>query len=362
MGAPLVGQLSENPENEVVVTTRRERESRGNVTYVCGNAHEPAFLFALLEKTHFDAVVDFMAYSTAEFSARFERILEKTGHYIFLSSARVYADREHPIRESSPRLLDVSEDKKFLASDEYALAKARQENLLAASPRKNWTIVRPSITYSDTRLQFGVLEKEEWLYRALHGRSIVATREINEKLTTMTHGSDVARATAALIGVPAAFGETFHITCNAPRKWKEIFACYCRILKELTGTAPRIFEVGNAESVAFHGGEYQLKYARMLDRAFDNSKIAKFIDVSAFLPPEEGLRRSLEAFLKNPKFGKIRWGAEAIKDRLSGERTPLSEIPGVSAKLEYVLVRRVPAVCRLRNGLRKICRKLKKHF
>ena len=58
------------------------------------------------------------------------------------------------------------------------LTKALQENLLRASGYKNWTIVRPYITFSDIRLQLGVYEKEQWLYRALQGRAIVSRKTL----------------------------------------------------------------------------------------------------------------------------------------------------------------------------------------
>lgn len=69
--------------------------------------------------------------------------------------------------------MDVCNDKEYLDSNEYAIAKAKEEDILFRSPNKNWTIVRPSLTYAENRLQLGVYEKENWLYRALHGRAIV---------------------------------------------------------------------------------------------------------------------------------------------------------------------------------------------
>ena len=41
-----------------------------------------------------------------------------------------------------------------------ALQKAREENLLLKSDSRNWTIIRPYITYYDERLQLGVFEKK----------------------------------------------------------------------------------------------------------------------------------------------------------------------------------------------------------
>ena len=59
------------------------------------------------------------------------------------------------ITEESERLLDTSIDQDFLSTDEYSLTKARQEDILQSSKQKNWTIIRPYITYGTSRLQLG---------------------------------------------------------------------------------------------------------------------------------------------------------------------------------------------------------------
>ena len=146
-----------NQGEDVYVTTRRERKGVG-ITYIQGNAHETAFLSDILRKYHFDVLIDFMIYNTSEFADRVDLLLSSVGQYIFLSSSRVYADSETPITENSPRLLDVYKDEEYLKTDEYALSKARQEDILHRSGNYYWTVIRPYITFSEIRLQLGVLE------------------------------------------------------------------------------------------------------------------------------------------------------------------------------------------------------------
>ena len=129
MGVHLVELLSQRGD-AVFVTSRRERPSRKNVTYVRGDAHDNVFLQTLLDSRRWDAIVDFMVYRTEEFRHRVPQLLAATAQYVFLSSSRVYADSAEPITEDSPRLLDISTDAAYLKTDEYALAKARQENAL----------------------------------------------------------------------------------------------------------------------------------------------------------------------------------------------------------------------------------------
>lgn len=150
MGVHL-SKILNNQGEDVYVTTRRERKGMG-ITYIQGNAHENAFLSDILQKYHFDVLIDFMIYNTSEFADRVDLLLSSVGQYIFLSSSRVYADSQTPITENSPRLLDVYKEEEYLKTDEYALSKARQEDILHRSGKNNWTVIRPYITYSEIRL------------------------------------------------------------------------------------------------------------------------------------------------------------------------------------------------------------------
>lgn len=174
-------ELLKNTAWNVYVTTRTKRENVQNITFLQGNAHDEKFLAECVTKRHWNVIVDFMAYSTQEFSKKVELFLESTNQYFFLSSSRVYAASNEPLTEDSPRLLDVCTDEMYLATDEYALAKARQENILLTTNKKNWTIIRPYKTYNNNRLQLGMYEKEEWLYRLMMGKTLVFPTELKKK-------------------------------------------------------------------------------------------------------------------------------------------------------------------------------------
>ena len=338
MGNMLIKLLANgNAENHVTVTSRRDHVSEyASVRYVKGNAKDINFLKEIL-CDRYEIIIDFMVYTTAEFEHRYELLLSNTGQYVFISSARVYAQSDIPITEESPRLLDVCTDTEYLATDEYALAKARCENLLNNSGKKNYTIVRPSITYGTQRLQLGVLEKEGWLYRALHGRSIVFSNDIAPKLTAMTSGEDVARGICSLLGKENALGETFHITSERSYTWNDILQCYLSILDEETEIKPNV--VFTEKAISLKINKYQVIYCRYFNRTFDDSKIKNFIDTDSFTEPTQGLSECLKAFLKNPSFQTINWKLEAWNDRAAKERTPLKEIPGWKKKILYLLYR-----------------------
>ncbi len=337
MGAHLAEILSSRGNN-VVVTSRSKREAQGLIEYRQGNAKEIEFLNTLLEEK-WDVIFDFMVYKDNEFKERIEKLLDASPQYMFLSSARVYDNSDEFIKEESSRLLDTCKDKEYLLTNEYALSKAREEDILKSSARQNWTIIRPYITYSEIRLQLGTLEKENWLYRALKGRTIVFSEDIKNHFSTLTYGLDVANAMVSLMGRSEAMGQSYHITSSHSYKWEELLEVYLDVLEDVLGERPKVLFQNLSDFSTWNLWEYQIVYDRLFDRKFDNTKINKFINTDEFIDAKEGLKSCLRAFIKHPKFNAISWRNEAKKDRFTHERTPLTEIIGIKQKIKYLLFR-----------------------
>ncbi|CAE6880711.1 NAD-dependent epimerase/dehydratase family protein [Vibrio alginolyticus] len=335
MGKHLSSLLVGRGFNVTVTSRRHHNTNSSNLRFVTGNAKESRFLAQLLQE-RWDTIVDFMLYSTAEFEERCDSLLASTKQYVYISSSRVYADKDNIITEQSPRLLDVVQDNEYLLSDEYALSKARQENVLFGSSFSNWTIIRPYITYSEQRLQLGALEKESWLYRAIHGRPIALSSDVNDKLTTLTYGLDVAKGIAAIINQPKALGEAFHITSPYSIKWSKVFEIYIGVLSEYLGTEPKVYFQQLNEFSKHHVNIRQLEYDRLYNREFDNSKINEFLSCNEFLTPEKGLDKCLRDFIQEPTFKSINWKAEAVRDKQVGSFANLGEMPSVRTKVGYI--------------------------
>lgn len=276
--------------HDVFITTRSKKKNYNKgLTYIQGNARDEIFIESLLENKY-DVIVDFMIYTTDEFRKRHSLLLSKTAHYVFLSTYRVFAESNEPLVEGSLRLLDVSDDVEYLRTDEYALKKARQENILRKSQYQNWTIVRPAITYSQTRFQLGVLEAETIITRARYKCPVVLPREMLDKVTTMTWAGDVARMIAELLLKPRSFCEDFNICTSEYRTWGTV-ADYYREIIGLVSIPINLDEYLNI----FGGKNYQLRYDRMYNRIMDNTKIMKATGLTQnnLTPLFEGLKNEL---------------------------------------------------------------------
>lgn len=311
---------------EVVVTSRSDRKSdRKGLSYIQGNAKDEKFIVETLKSGKYDAIVDFMVYRTDEFKERIKILLSDTVHYLFLSSYRVYAGSTTPLTEESPRLLDASEDQSYLSTDEYALAKARQEDILIKSKSKKWTIIRPAITYSKDRFQLGTMEANEFLHRALSGKKVIFPEEMLSKTTTLSWAGDVAQMIAKLVVNKKAYGETFTVSTSESHTWAEVIDTY----KKVIDLDVKVISLKDYEKII--GRPYQIKYDRMFDRSIDNKKI---LSVTGMKQPElmsleDGLRLELGNFIKSPRYDRIDSRKDSLMDRIV---SPASTPPTVSIK------------------------------
>lgn len=302
----------------VVVTSRAKHMDEVGVEYVLGDAKDDFFVSGLLARLKPDAIVDFMIYSTESFSRRFKMLLDGCSHYLFLSSYRVYAD-EMPLTEDSPRLLDVSKDESYLKTDDYGLSKARCENLLFNSGRKNWTILRPSITYSKRRFQFGCLEANSIWFRAKNELEIAIPRDMLGKKTTLTWGGDVAEMIGRLVLNDVSYGEVYNCATSDHLTWQDIANIYNRTI------GLRVSAVGVEDYCRIIGRRWQVIYDRMFDRVVSNKKILSHtgLSKSEISSPEDGLVRELNRYNCVDVAKCIYVGMEARMDQVLGTRMPL---------------------------------------
>lgn len=336
MGVHLCKLLADKGDN-VYVTSRSKRDN-DVITYLRGDAHDLGFLNPVLKMEMWDVIIDFMNYTTDEFVTRVDSLLSSCAQYVFLSSSRVYAPSEKPLTEESARLLDVCHDHAFLSTDDYSLAKARQENVLFENKKKNWTIIRPYITYSEYRLQLTSLEKEDWLYRSLNGRTIILSEEFLSKSTTLTYGYDVALAMSKLLGSNETIGQVYHITNPCEITWRAVFDIYNNAYEEFLGRPIKYVTTPRWEY--YQGGDYaQVEYDRKFDRKFNTDKITKYISKEEFKDTEVGLKHCLISFLQKQEWGFINWANEARKDSFTHEWAGFSEIPSLKRKARYIINR-----------------------
>lgn len=245
---------------------------QGMARYIKGDAFDMDFLKGLISEGY-DGIISFMDYGGNHFTNYYELFLNNTEHFIFLSSCRVYDDKEQPIKETSPRLLNSSSDEVLKASRDYCIHKALDEDLLAASPYKNWTIVRPATTFSTMRLQLVTLEFMNGVARALMGKKVVLPVQAKDKPATLCWGGDVAKMIAHIFFKEEAMSQTYNVCSSEWHTWGEIAQYYHDLVGlEAVWVDKEDYLKILSPDMWIHT-RWQLEYARLFRRVTDNSKV-----------------------------------------------------------------------------------------
>jgi len=294
-----------------VVCLENVQSKRPDLRYIqTKNAMDPAFVDEIV-KNHYDGVIDFMTYNSISFRNTFHKYCANSGQYIYTSSCRVYANEENPIRESSPQLLDVSNDRDLLFSDDYCMHKARGEDALEASKFDNWTIIRPSTTYSSKRCQLLTLERNKIRPHALSGEPVLLDEAARNIPASLTWGGDVGDMIASLFFNPKALRNDFNVTSSESRTWEEIANYYHELFglnyEWVDGVTYQKFRDPSFDPDKSFAASWQMKYARLYNRVYDNSKILEISGLKQenFHTLYQGLAREHDSIMAEGDLGEL---------------------------------------------------------
>jgi nucleoside-diphosphate-sugar epimerase len=259
-----------------------------------------------------DAVLNFIGFDLADVQSDHELFKERTGQYVFISSATVYAKppKTLPITETAAVGNEFWEyAQKKLACEQWLLAQW-------ATHRFPVTVVRPSHTYSRRWIPNPVSSSSyDFAARVEQGKPVFVPDD-GENPWTLTAASDFAAGLAGLIGNAQSVGETFHLTSDEVLTWNEI----CReIAGALSVRDPDIMKVPT-EFICKVAP--QLKGTLQGDKAhpgiFDNAKLKRF--VPGFLcckPLREGIRESVAWLRAHPEHRRFDPATEATLERVT---------------------------------------------
>ena len=253
----------------------------------------------LFSQKHYDGIVNFIHYKELEeYKAIHPLLIQNTDHLIFLSSYRVYADEQHPITESAPRLLDVIKDEDFLQNEKYAVPKAKCEDYLREKcSGEPWTIVRPVISFSDKRLDLLMYSKHKVLHAAKDGRELLLPSLAKNYTAGIDWAGNSGKLIANLFFKPDAIGETFTIYSGHGLTWGEVAETY----QKLTGVKIRWCD--EEEYLDYHSDVkikpmlgWAWKHDRRYNRDVDCSKVLRVTGLTKhdFSSLEDGLKHELK--------------------------------------------------------------------
>ena len=287
---------------------RKEYIPKGSNVLIGDIINEPDTLFSKLEGLCFDVVVDFISYTPEQLSKKLQLFKDKCKQYIFISSATVYSNEfsSEYITEKTP-VTNYSWN--------YSKNKILCEELLADEWQKNglhYTIVRPYITYGDTRIPFAFnSKKNQWtLVDRIINEQPVVVWDNGENLCTLTHTKDFANGIIGLFMNTKAFEQAFHITSEENLPWSEVLN---KIAEAVNKKARVIFIPSDVIELNFIGMKGELTGDKAITRKFDNTKIKSIVnDYFCDISFSEGIKKTINNYQKSPELIKIdhEWNAK----------------------------------------------------
>lgn len=282
----------------------------------------------------FDCCIDFLVFTEKQLE-RSLRCFTEAGNvkqYIFISSAQVYNTSNKGIMEE-----DSSELIQPLWS--YSVDKVKCEQLLKEycnTKKINYTIIRPGVTYGDTRIPYGMdpIRGKHWtiVERIKAGKPIITWNHGENKLN-LTHVDDFAIGAVGLIGNKAAYNEAFNVVGDYVYSWKEVLDTIGRII----GCDVRTIDIP-VDYYASELSEYvsgRLRGGRATDLCCSNAKLKRVVpDFKTTITLEDGIKRTLHFYKNNNYCNGFDYAWDAECDRILSRYNSTSNVQ--KTQLHYI--------------------------
>lgn len=269
-----------------------------------------------LQDCSFDVVIDFLTLEERQLKRTLSIIEGKYSRYIFISSATVYEIRDNePVSEETAA---VGNTKYAYAHNKYVCERYLEEYF--RSRNAAYTIVRPYVTYGNTRVPYPLVPRNallEWSFvqRIIDGRPIPTFLE-GKTVTTLTHTKDFAAALIGLCVNPEAENEAVHITNEKTSTWAEVLDD----LEEILSVKSNRMDFTVAQIIhALPEYEGVLKGDKARNSVFDDTKIKRLVPgFSCKVSLKEGLADMIAFYREHPKMQLIDYEWMGKIDRLCG--------------------------------------------
>ena len=298
----------------VTMINRGRRKMPESIELIKADMNDQSTIVTKLGERQFDAVIDFLCYTKAQTEKSVKLYSRYTKQYFYISSCAVY-----DTATIKGQIAD-EESKKVLPIWKYSVDKWASEQKLRAlldGTDVKYTIIRPCVTYGDTRIPYGIMPPYGYHWalcaRILAGKPII-TWNGGMNRCNMTRVEDFSVGVVGLIGNPQAYNEAFNVCGDETPTFKEVLEVVSEYLHKEVITVDITPE--------FYAKEYPSKKGeilggRSIDTINSNKKIKSVVpQFQQTISLKEGIVRTIEAY-KNGNYQKgIDWDFDANTDRI----------------------------------------------
>lgn len=298
----------------VTMINRGKRRIPDGVELIKSDKDDLGNIAKQLEGRTFDAVMDYLCYTDSQTERSVKFYKKYTKQYFYISSCAVYNTEllaGKMADEDSPKVLPIWKYSVDKCASEQKIAK-----LFEGSDVK-YTIIRPCVTYGDTRIPYGIspLYGYHWTLaaRILAGKPIITWNE-GQNRCNMTRVEDFAVGVVGLIGNEKAYGEAFNVCGDEAPTFRKVLDLLSEYLHKDVITVD-VSSDFYAKELPSRAGE--ILGGRSIDTINSNAKLKAA--VPAFKQTytlKEGVFKTLDAYKSQGYQHGIDWSFDAETDRI----------------------------------------------
>ena len=318
--------------SSVTMINRGNRPIPFGVSHIKSNKDDYSCIKDALGNQRYSCVIDFLCYTDEETTNSIKFYSAYTDQYFFISSCAVFDKTRPGIKnEDSPKPLNIwSYSVNKYKSEEHLKKIAREVNC-------NYTIVRPRVTYDDTRIPYGIMPPYGYHWtlcaRILAGKPVIRWNGGVNK-SNMMRVEDFAVGLVGLIGNPNAYNEDFNICGDEMPSFNDVLDALSKALgkKVITVDMPSSFY---ADEIPYRRGE--LLGGRSIDALNSNDKIKRVVpEFKQTITLKEGIKRTVDAYVTQNYQKGIDWNFDAETDRIIKKWCKLNGVNSSQYNLGFI--------------------------
>lgn len=333
-----VAKLSLKKGYEVYLITRGSKERKKfveeNYKMIYADIRNNEECKEKLKDMIFDVVIDFLTFDKIQLSNTLDIIEGHYNQYIFISSATAYkkSTEEEILSEDSP----IGNEKWDYAYKKYE-CEEEIKRYFGDKPNLHYTIVRPYVTYNETRIPYPLVPQDSSteysiIYRIKNNKKIPIID--NSLITTITNTKDFAIGVVGLFQNKKAYEEAFHITSDEVVKWEDVIDLigehYNKKINKELFSIPEFSKKYPLYQPILNGDKgHQMR--------FDNSKIKHVVkDFKCQTMLKDGIEEVIKFYEDNIQFQKIDYYWNGRIDRICKDQKEKT-FPSKNDKIKYNL-------------------------
>lgn len=318
---------------EVTMMNRGNRKDKipKDVIFLETDVRDENSVRKLLTNKYFDAVIDFICYNKSHVEYSFRVFKDFAKQYVFISTTCVYNTSIYGLKDE--------ESDKVLSSWDYSINKWECESFLSENAQKDnvpFTIVRPCVTYDDTRIPYGIMPPYGYhgtiIKRILNNKPIITWDGGNAKWNLM-RVEDFAQGLVPLIGNVNAYNQVYNVSGDKAYSWMDVLNMIGRILNKEVIT----YDISSKDYMRFFPERAGEISARALDAQISNEKIKTIIpDFKTKIDLMSGITMTINSYMSLNYQKGFDYRFDAIQDYIIAKSISKNKNKKVNFNINYI--------------------------